>query len=149
VATVTKAEQAARDAVAAFVAEPSAKNEAAAWDAVHRVSLGAGWWHQPTACVWFAYMGRAPAARRLIPVALGTEPTRAELRFRLGLGPKPESAEDADAIAGRLRRAEDRAKYLSRAAREIRRKFADLQRVVGELGGEVDATDVPDLTDGK
>lgn len=146
---VTKAEQAARDAVAAYVADSTIQNRNTAWHAVFAVSTGEGWFHRATACVWFATGAMGGGIGNLVPVMLGATAEIQELRYRLGLDERPPAVapdgDEANRDRQRLRKAITRVKYHEQTARGVLAKFVALERLTAELKTEVGQLDLPNF----
>lgn len=147
---ITKAEQAARDCVAEFIANPwHSEYEKRAWQAVFAVAGSDGWWHKPTACVWFATVPMGGGCGPLLAVGLGATLTHAELRVRMGHDAPPAEAsverDGASLDRERLRLAAARVKYHEAVTPALRRHVSALVRVLGELDTEVGQLELPNL----
>lgn len=147
---VTKAEQAARDAVAEFIANPwHSEYERRAWHAVQNVAGSDGWWHKPTACVWFATVPMGGGCGPLLAVGLGATLTHTELRVRMGREQRPaEVFVELDAASldrERLRLAAGRVKYHEAITPDLKRRFLHVSDSVKAMAAELEQLDIPNL----
>ncbi len=147
---MTKAEQAARDAVADFIANPwHSEFERRAWHAVQKVAGCDGWWHKATACVWFATVPMGGGCGPLVAVALGAQIDHAELRVRMGHDPKPPDSDDGKFRGSldreQLRLAAARVKYHEAITPDVQRRLRTLRQSLDFLTEEIGRSELPDL----
>ena len=137
----TKIETAAAEAIASLAADWTPGRESAAWDAVWGVVMNKGYWDEPSRCVWFAIMSSVTHERRLIPCGMRGEVTREQVRYQMGLAPKPPD-EDADARVVEFNRMRNRLAYLEGVASDLRRAAPALASVVNAVVASIGITEV-------